>query len=125
MADTKFSYAWGLIRSKYAEDMRKGISLLEELRFSDSSRDRECRYYITIGYFKLGKYGIAKNCLQPLIKCEPNNDQLLALQSEIDSAINRGNNWLLIIDGMLGMAIVGGVAALAAGLFISYTRRKN
>jgi fission 1 protein len=93
--NVKFSYAWGLIRSQHSNDIRRGISLLEELRFSDASRDRECRYYISVGYFKLGKYGDAKGYLAPLINSEPKNEQFVLLQSEIDHYINRGTSKLM------------------------------
>ena len=88
--NTKFSYAWGLVRSKDKDDIRRGVSLLEELRFADPSRDRECRYYLAVGHFKLGNYGEAKSFILPLIKMEPRNDQFQSLLSEIDAALNRG-----------------------------------
>ena len=64
--------------------------MLEELRFSDASRDREFRYYMAIGYYKLGNYKEAKKYLLPLLQQEPSNDQFLSLKTELDNCINRG-----------------------------------
>jgi hypothetical protein len=46
----QFEYSWCLVRSKYPADIRKGITLLEDL-FSNGTEDgkRDYLYYLAIG----------------------------------------------------------------------------
>lgn len=52
--DATFNYAWCLVRSRYAADIRKGICLLETL-FRDGNEQgrRDYVYYLAIGNAKL------------------------------------------------------------------------
>jgi fission 1 protein len=50
----KFNYAWCLVRSRYAADIRKGICLLEGLfNAGDNESKRDYVYYLAIGHAKL------------------------------------------------------------------------
>lgn len=52
--ETTFNYAWCLVRSRYAADIRKGICLLETIFNEDRDQSRrDCVYYLAIGYAKL------------------------------------------------------------------------
>lgn len=57
---TKFNFAWGLVKSKKREDMAEGVALLTEIYRSDPPRRRECLYYLSLGHYKMGNYEEAK-----------------------------------------------------------------
>lgn len=75
---TKFTYAWGLVKSPKKIEQEEGISLLRcsymlFLDFSalsrrfflavyqeDPSRRRECLYYLALGHYKMGHYEEAR-----------------------------------------------------------------
>ncbi|XP_053069747.1 mitochondrial fission 1 protein isoform X2 [Acinonyx jubatus] len=92
---TQFEYAWCLVRSKYNDDIRKGIALLEELLPNGSKEEqRDYVFYLAVGNYRL--------------KTEPQNNQAKELEQLIDKAMKK--------DGLVGMAIVGGMALGVAGL---------
>lgn len=54
---TQFQYAWCLVRSKYAGDIRKGIMLLEDLYENNGeSEKRDSLYYLAIGNARIQVY---------------------------------------------------------------------
>ncbi|XP_062518994.1 mitochondrial fission 1 protein-like [Corticium candelabrum] len=109
--DTKFSYAWALIRSRYKDDVTQGISMMEGLCKSSSSQ-RDFLYFIACGYYRLEEYETSLKTVDKILASEPRNRQALDLKGLIKKRLKR--------DGLMGMAIVGGgvaVAAAAVGLF--------
>uniref|UniRef100_A0A1A8HCZ8 Mitochondrial fission 1 protein n=1 Tax=Nothobranchius korthausae TaxID=1143690 RepID=A0A1A8HCZ8_9TELE len=107
--ETKFEYAWCLIRSKYSEDIRKGIVLLEELVHKSSKDDsRDFLFYLAVANYRLKEYEKALKYIRTLLKNEPGNKQALELEKLIDKALKK--------DGLVGMAIVGGIGLGVAGL---------
>ena len=57
---TKFNYAWGLVKSKRRDEMAAGVDLLTEIYRSDPPRRRECLYYLALGHFKMGNFEEAR-----------------------------------------------------------------
>lgn len=86
---TKFNYAWALVKSKQRADMSIGVGLLTgelpispstcsplahtdrcwlpvlslcvvEIYRSDPPRRRECLYYLSLGHYKMGNYDEAR-----------------------------------------------------------------
>ncbi|XP_028330898.1 mitochondrial fission 1 protein [Gouania willdenowi] len=107
--DTKFEYAWCLIRSKYSHDIEKGIALLEELIQKSSKDDsRDYLFYLAVANYRLKDYEKGLNYIRTLLKNEPGNKQALDLKKIIDKALKK--------DGLVGMAIVGGIGLGVAGL---------
>ncbi|XP_029942887.1 mitochondrial fission 1 protein [Salarias fasciatus] len=107
--ETKFEYAWCLIRSKYSEDIKKGIVLLEELVQKASKDDsRDYLFYLAVANYRLKEYEKALKYIRTLLKNEPTNKQALELEKLIDKALKK--------DGLVGMAIVGGIGLGVAGL---------
>ncbi|KAL1981379.1 hypothetical protein VTN96DRAFT_2722 [Rasamsonia emersonii] len=104
---TKFNYAWGLIKSNSRSDQQEGVRLLSEIFRSAPERRRECLYYLALGNYKLGNYGEARRYNDLLLEHEPGNLQAASLRQLIDDKVAK--------EGMIGIAIVGGVA-LAAGV---------
>jgi len=112
---TKFNYAWGLIKSPKREHQVEGVGLLQEIYRSEPVRRRECLYYLALGYYKMGSYEEAKNFVTRLLEKEPTNLQAQSLDALIDEKATR--------DGYIGMAIAGGAAAVGALLLTSLVRR--
>ncbi|KAF3837129.1 hypothetical protein F7725_004593 [Dissostichus mawsoni] len=107
--ETKFEYAWCLIRSKYTDDIKKGIVLLEELVQKASKDDsRDFLFYLAVAKYRLKEYEKALKYIRTLLKNEPGNKQAQDLEKLIDKALKK--------DGLVGMAIVGGISLGVAGL---------
>ncbi|KAL4741500.1 mitochondria fission 1 protein [Aspergillus similis] len=104
---TKFNYAWGLIKSNSRSEQQEGVRLLSEIFRAHPERRRECLFYLALGNYKLGNYGEARRYNDLLIDKEPGNLQAASLRTLIDDRVSR--------EGMVGIAIVGGLA-LAAGV---------
>uniref|UniRef100_A0A452GWK2 Mitochondrial fission 1 protein n=1 Tax=Gopherus agassizii TaxID=38772 RepID=A0A452GWK2_9SAUR len=106
---TQFEYAWCLVRSKYNDDIRKGIVLLEDLVPRGCKEEqRDYVFYLAVANYRLKEYEQALKYIRGLLKTEPTNTQALELEKLIDKAMQK--------DGLVGMAIVGGMALGVAGL---------
>ncbi|KAJ5190582.1 uncharacterized protein N7498_009567 [Penicillium cinerascens] len=104
---TKFNFAWGLIKSNVRSDQQEGVRLLSEIFRGAPERRRECLYYLALGNYKLGNYGEARRYNDLLLEKEPANLQAASLGSLIDDKVAK--------EGLMGIAIVGGLA-VAAGV---------
>ncbi|XP_033117931.1 mitochondrial fission 1 protein-like [Anneissia japonica] len=106
---SQFQYAWCLVRSKYSNDMKKGVALLEELSHASHQQlKRDCFYYLAIGNYRLKEYTQALKYVRKVKEMEPKNRQALELESLIKKKMNQ--------EGLVGMAIVGGAALALGGL---------
>ncbi|KAJ3394390.1 mitochondrial membrane protein [Entophlyctis sp. JEL0112] len=116
---TKFDFAYVLVKSASRKDHEAALVLLHELYKENPARRRECLYYLSIGNFKLSNYVEARKFNEILLQMEPRNVQSLKLRELIDEKVRS--------DGLIGMAIVGGVVAsvvaFALALF-AYSGRK-
>ncbi|XP_034020479.1 mitochondrial fission 1 protein [Thalassophryne amazonica] len=100
--DTKFEYAWCLIRSKYTDDIKKGIVLLDELVHKSTKDDsRDYLFYLAVANYRLKEYEKALKYVRTLLRNEPGNKQALDLETLINKALKK--------DGLVGMAIIGGI----------------
>ncbi|KAI1828128.1 mitochondria fission 1 protein [Xylaria intraflava] len=104
---TKFNYAWGLVKSNARNDQHTGVRLLSEIFRVAPERRRECLYYLALGNYKLGNYGEARRYNDLLLEKEPANLQAADLRRLIDDKVTR--------EGLMGVAIISGVA-IAAGV---------
>ncbi|KAJ3186994.1 mitochondrial membrane protein [Gaertneriomyces sp. JEL0708] len=112
----KFNYAWALVRSRFRTDQEKGIALLHEIYRELPHRRRECLYYLALGEYKLGNYRNARKFNETLLQLEARNQQALSLRRLIDDKVKS--------EGLMGMAIVGGVVT-AVGLIAATFMRRN
>lgn len=117
-------------------------------------RRRECLFYLALGHFKLGNYNDARKFNEALLEFEPNNHQAHALRQEIEARVAKGKTKLpsflpelpslffwchgrtnpangffiffanLIVEGYIGMAIVGTVAAVGTIILTSLLKKK-
>lgn len=105
---TQFEYAWCLVRSNYANDMKSGITLLEDLCKKNSEGKRDYIYYLAIGYTRLKEYSTAMKYVQAFLEIEPNNQQVISLEEYIKKKID--------IEGLKGAAMAGGAALVLGGI---------
>jgi len=104
---TKFNYAWGLIKSANREEQQRGVQLLADVFRTSPDRRRECLYYLAMGHYKLSNYSESRRYNDILLELEPDNMQALSLKALVDDKVQK--------EGLVGVAIVGGLA-LAAGV---------
>ncbi|KAJ7066743.1 hypothetical protein C8F01DRAFT_1124412 [Mycena amicta] len=116
---SKFNYAWGLVKAPVRHNQVEGVRLLQELYRAEPTRRRECLYYLALGHFKMGNFEEAKRFNALLLDKEPTNMQAMSLGQLIEKGVAR--------EGYIGMALVGGAAAigtlLVAGLIRRATRK--
>ncbi|KAG6854258.1 mitochondrial membrane protein [Blastosporella zonata] len=112
---TKFNYAWGLVKSPMREHQVEGVRLLQEIYRAEPTRRRECLYYLALGHYKMGNFEEAKRFNALLLDKEPTNMQAQSLASLIDKGVAR--------EGYIGMALVGGAAAVGTLLLAGLVRR--
>nr|POE94443.1 mitochondria fission 1 protein [Quercus suber] len=103
---TKFNFAWGLIKSAARGDQQQGVLLLSGIFRDSPDRRRECLYYLALGNFKLGNYAEARRYNDSLLELEPGNLQARSLKGLVEDKVAK--------EGLVGVAIVGGLAAAAA-----------
>ncbi|EED13185.1 mitochondrial membrane fission protein (Fis1), putative [Talaromyces stipitatus ATCC 10500] len=116
---TKFNYAWGLIKSNLRSEQQEGVILLSQIFRTAQERRRECLYYLALGNFKLGNYAEARKYNDALLEHEPGNLQAASLRQLIEDKVAK--------EGLMGVAIVGGVAlaaGLIGGLLVRGSRRR-
>ncbi|KAG9769648.1 hypothetical protein KCU88_g6807, partial [Aureobasidium melanogenum] len=116
---TKFNYAWGLIKSNQRSDQQLGVQLLSDIFKTTPERRRECLYYLALGNYKLGNYAEARRYNDLLLEKEPGNLQAASLRQLIDDKVSR--------EGLMGVAIIGGVAVVAGivgGMIMKGSRRR-
>ncbi|TVY58517.1 Mitochondrial fission 1 protein [Lachnellula cervina] len=104
---TKFNFAWGLIKSNVRQEQQEGVRLLSDIFRTSPERRRECLYYLALGNYKLGNYAEARRYNDLLLDKEPANLQASSLRGLIDDKVAK--------EGMMGVAILSGVA-IAAGV---------
>ncbi|KAG9248455.1 hypothetical protein BJ878DRAFT_487911 [Calycina marina] len=104
---TKFNFAWGLIKSNQRQEQQEGVRLLSNIFRTSPERRRECLYYLALGNHKLGNYAEARRYNDLLLEKEPRNLQAASLRGLIDDKVAK--------EGMMGVAILSGVA-IATGV---------
>ncbi|KAI9303915.1 mitochondrial fission 1 protein [Cunninghamella echinulata] len=114
---TKFNYAWGLVKSANIDQVKQGIQLLIEIYSDAPERRRECLYFLALAHYKVSSYSEARSYNQKLLQLEPRNAQALELAKQIDEKVSR--------EGAIGLAIVSGVVAVAAALITTVVKRSK
>ena len=104
---TQFQYASCLVRSKYKDDIQKGIKLLVEL-CQGHYDTRDFLFFLAVGHYKLGDLSVASKFIQRLLTIEPNNYQAQEIKDLIDSKAKK--------DAVVGIALTGGLVAIGGAL---------
>mmetsp|Transcript_15918 Transcript_15918/g.31987 ORF Transcript_15918/g.31987 Transcript_15918/m.31987 type:complete len:155 (-) Transcript_15918:252-716(-) len=112
--EAKFNYAWALIRSKIRSDIKKGLTMMKGL-LEDRFSDRDCLYYMALGYYRLDDVLESRRCLMQLLELAPNCRQAISLLDIVEDKITR--------DGLIGVGIAGAAAVAVAGFFVALSKR--
>ena len=107
--ETRFNYAWCLIRSKYRADIHRGIMLLEDLSATGNPEARrDYLFYLAVANTKIQDYQRALECIKKFLSVEPANRQAQELEKIIKDRMTK--------EGLKGLAIAGGAALVVGGL---------
>ncbi|GAB1605296.1 mitochondrial fission 1 protein-like [Argonauta hians] len=108
---TYFDYALCLIRSRYSNDIRKGIVFLLDIlkKTNDDQSRRDYLYYLAVGYTKLKEYEEALQYIKRVLELQSDNRQAISMEQFIKKKLTK--------EGLMGMAIIGG-AVLTIGSLV-------
>ncbi|KAI0561476.1 Mitochondria fission 1 protein [Gracilaria domingensis] len=112
----KFNYAWALIRSKERANIKKGVIMMQGL-LEDRYADRDCLYYMALGYYRLDDVVSSRKCLDKLLKIAPNCRQAISLMDIVEDKITK--------DGVIGISIVSGIAVVGGLLAAAFAGGKR
>jgi fission 1 protein len=105
-SNTKFQYALCLVRSKNQNNIKTGLNMFKNL-FDDTKDEdvkRDALYYMAIAEAKMKNYEPAIKYLKTILSVQTNNEQVKDLYVEINNRMKK--------DGLIGLGIVGGAAAV-------------
>ncbi|XP_025206167.1 mitochondrial fission 1 protein [Melanaphis sacchari] len=120
--ETKFHYAWCLVRSNYPADIRKGLILLEQLikhEANDDEAKRNYLYYLALGNSRIKEYSTALQFIKAFLHMQPENMQAQNLLETIKKKMESDAHKGMAVAGALALglsAVVGIGFALAKGL---------
>lgn len=71
----------------------------------DRYAERDCLYYMALGYYRLDDVAASRRCLERLLSIAPNCRQAISLLDVVEDKITK--------DGVIGISIVSGIAVIA------------
>ncbi|XP_017019244.1 mitochondrial fission 1 protein isoform X1 [Drosophila kikkawai] len=105
--ETKFEYAFCLVRSRYTNDIKKGIMILEELARTHPDGRRDYIYYLAFGNARIKEYTSGLKYCRAFLDIE-SNDQVRSLEEYIKKQSDK--------EIAKGMAVAGGAALVLGGI---------
>ncbi|KAF3355110.1 Peptidyl-prolyl cis-trans isomerase pin4 [Verticillium dahliae VDG1] len=107
-----------VLRAQYEKEGDM-VGVQTKFNYAWGLRRRECLYYLALGNYKLGNYGEARRYNDLLLEKEPANLQASNLRQLVDDKVAK--------EGLMGVAIVSGVAVAAGvvGAFLMRNVRKR
>lgn len=117
--ETKFEYAFCLVRSRYTNDIRKGILILEDLARTNREGKRDYIYYLAFGNARIKNYTEGLKYCRAFLEIE-SNEQVRALEEHIKKQSDK--------EIAKGMAVAGGAAIVLGGILglgIAMARNKQ
>ncbi|KAM7351951.1 mitochondrial fission 1 protein isoform 1-T1 [Cochliomyia hominivorax] len=105
--ETKFEYAFCLVRSRYTNDIRKGIMMLEDLARTHPDGKRDYIYYLAFGNARIKNYSEGLKYCRSFLEIE-SNDQVRSLEEYIKKQNDK--------EMAKGMAVAGGAALILGGI---------
>ncbi|ESQ52855.1 hypothetical protein EUTSA_v10017329mg [Eutrema salsugineum] len=111
--------SWALVHSRQAEDIQRGIAMLEASLASSSPplQDREKLYLLAVGYYRTGEYSNSRQLVERCIEIQPDWRQALVLKKTIEDKIAK--------DGVIGIGITATAVGLIAGGIAAALARKK
>lgn len=114
---SRFNYAWGLVRSAKKSDQCDGVHMLTLLYRDSPERRREVLYYLSIGSYKLQDYSMARKYADVLLEIEPESKQAIKLRQTIEDRLAK--------EGFIGFMITSTVVAAAATAVTLFLKNKK
>ncbi|XP_034693147.1 mitochondrial fission 1 protein A-like isoform X2 [Vitis riparia] len=111
--------SWALVHSRQAEDIQRGIAMLEASLASSSSplQKREKLYLLAVGYYRSGEYGKSRQLV-----IVPDFRQVLTLKKTVEDRIAKDG---VTGKGITASAVVGLIAGgIAGGIAAALARKK-
>ncbi|XWS52582.1 hypothetical protein CRYUN_Cryun11dG0083300 [Craigia yunnanensis] len=111
--------SWALVHSRRADDVQRGIAMLEASLASTTSplKKREKLYLLAVGYFRSGDYPRSRELVEQCLMIEPDWRQAQSLKKAIEDRITK--------DGVIGIGIAVTAAGVIAGGIAAALARKN
>ncbi|KAL9263801.1 Mitochondrial fission 1 protein A-like protein [Drosera capensis] len=111
--------SWALVHSRQAEDVQRGIAMLEAALSSGGNQlqMRERIYLLAVGYYRSGDYSRSRQLLERCLQIAPDWRQALTLKKTVEDRITK--------DGVIGIGIAAtAVGLLAGGIAAALARKK-
>lgn len=111
--------SWALVHSRQAEDIQRGIAMLEASLTSSSSplQKKEKLYLLAVGYYRSGEYGKSRQLVEQCLEIAPDFRQALTLKKTVEDRIAK--------DGVIGIGITATAVGLIAGGIAAALARKK
>ncbi|XP_015900635.3 mitochondrial fission 1 protein A [Ziziphus jujuba] len=111
--------SWALVHSRQAEDVQRGIAMLEASLANNTStlQQREKLYLLAVGYFRTGEYPKSRQLLEQCLEIAPDWRQALTLKKTVEDRIAK--------DGVIGIGITATAVGLIAGGIAAALARRN
>ncbi|OMO55967.1 Tetratricopeptide-like helical [Corchorus olitorius] len=112
-------FSWALVHSRQAEDVQRGIAMLEASLANSSSplQQREKLYLLAVGYYRTGEYPKSRQILDRCLEIAPDWRQALTLKKAVEDRIAK--------DGVIGIGITATAVGLIAGGIAAALARKK
>ncbi|XVE61021.1 hypothetical protein DITRI_Ditri06bG0006800 [Diplodiscus trichospermus] len=84
--------SWALVHSRQAEDVQRGIAMLEASLANSSSplQQREKLYLLAVGYYRTAEYSRSRQLVEQCLEIAPDWRQALALKKVVEERIAKG-----------------------------------
>lgn len=111
--------SWALVHSRQAEDVQRGIAMLEASLANSSPplQQREKLYLLAVGYYRAGEYAKSRQIVEQCLEIAPDWRQALALKKTVEDRIAK--------DGVIGIGITATAVGLIAGGIAAALARKK
>uniref|UniRef100_A0A8R1E1T0 Mitochondrial fission 1 protein n=1 Tax=Caenorhabditis japonica TaxID=281687 RepID=A0A8R1E1T0_CAEJA len=111
--ESQIGLAIALVGSENPSEIQEGINILEEaVKDTIHSEDsRVCVHYLALGHARLQNYDKSVHLLNALLRTEPANTQATELRRVVKGKMKK--------EGLVGLGLLGGAAALVGGLVIA------
>ncbi|KAF3442505.1 hypothetical protein FNV43_RR16421 [Rhamnella rubrinervis] len=111
--------SWALVHSRQAEDVQRGIAMLEASLANTTSPlvQREKLYLLAVGYYRSGENPKSRQLLERCLEIAPDWRQALTLKKAVEDKIAK--------DGVIGIGITATAVGLVAGGIAAALARRN
>ncbi|GLT40526.1 hypothetical protein SLA2020_146540 [Shorea laevis] len=117
--DSIMRLSWALVHSRQAEDVQRGIAMLEASLANSSPplQQKEKIYLLAVGYYRCGNYSRSRQLVGQCLEIQPDWRQAETLKKTVEDRIAK--------DGVIGIGITtAAVGLIAGGIAAAMSRKK-